>query len=159
MIRRFLKGDQICGLIWFFLGIALCLGSVRLNLGEFHRPGPGFMPFLSGALLGLFGLLLTFADIFQRSWEEKKAEIREVLLKKNARQLLYTFSILLAYGLLFEPLGFFVATFLFFFTLFKLKSPKRWLMPLIISGSSVIVSYLIFCVWLKCQLPRGIFQP
>ena len=79
MIRSFFKSDQVGGLIWFVLGIGLCIGSIRLTLGEFHYPGPGFMPFLSGALLGLFGLVLIFAGISKRLREGEKVEVEESL--------------------------------------------------------------------------------
>jgi hypothetical protein len=31
-------------------------------------------------------------------------------------------------------------------------------MPLVLSLFTVILSYLIFSVWLRCQFPRGIFN-
>jgi len=116
------------------------------------------MPFLSGALLGLFGLILMFSDISKALGEKGEVKFKEVLVKENWRKILFTFSTLVGYIILFEPLGFFITTFLFFFFLFKLTETKKWLMPLIFSGGAVILSYLIFSVWLKCSLPRGILK-
>lgn len=158
MNRNLLKSDRVSGLIWLVLGIGLCIGSIKLNLGSLHNPGPGFMPFLSGALLGLFGLILMFSDISRSLREKGEVKVKEVLVKENWRKILFTFSTLVGYIILFEPLGFFITTFLFFFFLFKLTETKKWLMPLIFSGGAVILSYLIFSVWLKCSLPRGILK-
>jgi hypothetical protein len=60
MTKKILKRERVEGLIWLVLGVGLSTASIQLRLGNLHRPGPGFMPFLSGALLGVFGLVLLF---------------------------------------------------------------------------------------------------
>jgi hypothetical protein len=55
-------------------------------------------------------------------------------------------------------LGFLLATFFFLFALFKFVEPKKWLMPFSLSLTSVILSHLVFNVWLRCQFPRGILR-
>jgi hypothetical protein len=62
----------------------------------------------------------------------------------------------LGYVLLLEILGFIIVTFLFTFFLFKITAPKKWAMPLILSGCTVLASYFILCVLLKNVFPRGI---
>ena len=156
------KHDRVSGVIWFVLGISMCIGSIKLNLGSFHEPGAGFMPFLSGAFLGLFGLILIFSSTLRGLWEkehlkDKKIQV-EKPVEKNWKNLMFVLLILFGYPLLLDTLGFYLTTFLFLFFLFKLKEPKRWLMPLIFSISVVILSYLIFELCLNCRFPRGIFR-
>jgi len=158
MERSLRKSDRISSLIWLIVGISFCAGSIPLKLWDFQKPGPGFMPFLSGALLGLFGLILFFSSTAAESAKGEKARGKGILIKKSKRRLVLSFSILFGYILLFEPLGFFFSTLLFFFFLFKLTDPKRWLTPFFSSGLAVIVSYLIFSVWLKVSLPSGILK-
>ncbi len=141
------------GLIWFVLGLGLCIESIKLGFGELGNPGAGFMPFISGTFLGLSGLTLTLPSILRRTGEGKSEG-----LKANWKDFLFTLLALFAYSLFLEPLGFLLSTFLFLFFLFKLGEPKKWFMPLVLSISTIILSYLIFSVFLKCQFPRGIFS-
>jgi len=157
------KHDLLGGLIWLILGIGLCIESIKLKLisGGFHIPGPGFMPFLAGVLLGILGFILIFSSASKGLRKDEEVKDEKILMKKDWKNFLIPFLnllILFAYVLLLEPLGFLFSTFLFLFFLFKLSEPKKWLMPLVLSVSTVILSYLIFSVWLQCQFPRGIFR-
>jgi hypothetical protein len=158
MKNRFLKKDRVDGIIWLLLGLSICIGSLPLKLGKFDRPGAGFMPFLSGAVLGTFGLLLMFSTISKGLNGNGKVIDEKVLEKENRGKLYLTCLVLFSYIILFESLGFYFSTFLFLFILFKLFQPKGWLLPLVLSVGAVILSYLIFSVWLKCRLPRGMMH-
>ncbi len=149
------------GLIWVTLGIGMCVGSVKLKLGNFHTPGPGFLPFLSGALLGIFGLILTFSVAFTKSEGAAGATYEDSRAKWEWKKLLnpvLTLLCLFAYLVLLEPLGFILTTFICLFFLFKLSEPKKWLIPLTLSISTSILSYLLFSVWLQCQFPKGVIK-
>lgn len=153
MVRGFLKGDQIGGVIWLGLGIYLCLEAVSFQLGDFHKPGPGFTPFLAGACLVIFGLAMIFFVDSEESGGKGGTKLKDHRAKENRKTLFFSFLTFVGYILLFERLGFFLSSFLFFFLLFKLTDPKRWLMPLVLSVSAVLLSYLVFSVWLKTPLP------
>jgi putative tricarboxylic transport membrane protein len=146
--------DLVSGLIWLVLGISLCIGSIPLKFGDLHKPGPGFTPFLAGSFLGVLGLILVLSSIFGRLEEQKIMSAK----KGNWKSLLPTLLALFGFVLLFEFLGFFITSFLFFLFLFKLGNPKRWLVPLVFSAVTVLLCYLIFSVWLTCPFPRGIFR-
>ncbi len=156
-MKRF---DLVGGFIWLILGIGVCIGSIELGLGVLQKPGPGFLPFLSGVLLGLFGLIIIFPLILRNLRKEKELNAKKVWGKENWKSLfptLLAFLALFGYLLFLNILGFILTAFLFLFFLFKLKEPKKWVMPLILSGVTVILSYLLFSVWLMCQFPKGIF--
>jgi hypothetical protein len=165
MAANFLKGDCLGGLFWLLLGISLCVESINLKLGSFHRPGPGFMPFISGAFLVLFGLILTGSAVSRRLDEQDNVRIKEISLKTdwkssfaNRKNVLLTLGALFGYAALLNRLGFLVVTYLFIFFLSKIAQPKKWVLPLAFSGIVVALSYLIFSVWLGLRLPRGIFR-
>ena len=145
------------GFVWIGLGIVLCIGSAKLGLGKLNKPGSGFMPFLTGSLLGLLGLVLTLSGIILEQ-PKTKGENVEIPVKEIGRKKVYTFIALCMYPLLLEPLGFIIATLLLLFSLFKIMEPRKWLVPILISSLSVILSYLIFYVWLGVNFPRGIFS-
>ena len=153
------KRIRLDGLVWLVLGIGLCIGSVRLKLGDFHTPGPGFMPFLSGALLGIFGFILLFPTT--RSEQGKEAKEQKTPVIWNWKKLIspfLTLLILFLYISLLEPLGFILTTFICLLFLFKLSEPRKWIMPVILSVCTSILSYLVFSVWLQCQFPRGLIK-
>jgi putative tricarboxylic transport membrane protein len=155
------KRVRLDGLVWLVLGISLCIGSVRLKLGYFHTPGPGFLPFLSGALLGILGLILIFPTTFARLGEGEEAKEKKTSVIWNWKKLInpfLTLLILFLYILLLEPLGFIFTTFICLFFLFKLSEPRKWITPVILSVCTSILSYLLFSVWLQCQFPRGLIK-
>ncbi len=148
------KEETIGGFIWFALGTGICIGSIYLKLGNLHKPGPGFMPLLSGALLAVLGLSLILRSIPKKSSTEGEIKAR---CKSNSKKLLPYILALLGYLLFLNILGFLLTTVIFLFVLFKLTDQKRIMMPLGLAIGSSVVSYLIFWVWLKCPLPKGLF--
>lgn len=151
--KKFLTRDRIGGLIWLALGIYLCHEAITLNIGGLHKPGPGFTPLLAGASLIVFGLVLIFFFDSEEPGEKGGSKLKGRGGEENRKTLLISFVIFVGYILVFERIGFSLSTFFFFFLLFKLTDPKRWLMPSVISASAVILSYLVFSVWLKTPLP------
>jgi len=150
-----IRYDRAGGVIWMALGTALGIGSIKLGLGTLQKPGSGLMPFLAGVLLGALGLLMVC--LHPRRDSEKKRD-EGVSLKQFwgkgacslATSFLYAFSL--------DPLGFTVATFLLIFSLLKIMGTRKWLTPILISFLTVVVSYLIFEVWLRLNLPKGILR-
>jgi putative tricarboxylic transport membrane protein len=164
MAENSTKSDRVGGLIWLLLGIGLCIGSKRIGLGNFHKPGSGFMPFLSGAMMGLFGAILLFYSCETKLSRKERFEAQNVRLRANWinlfrdwKNFFFTLLALFGYALLLNVLGFPLTTFLFFFFLFRLTETEKWLMPLFLAGVMMGFSYLLFSVWLGCQFPRGVF--
>ncbi len=155
------KFFQVDGLIWVLLGIALCIGSIKLQLGTFHVPGPGFLPLLTGASLGIFGLVLMVSKVLAGERGEEHRQKGAGWVRWSWRRSctpMLTGMILLAYIALLEPLGFLLTTFVCLLLLFKLSEPNRWLMPLLLSSITSVVSYLLFSIWLQCQFPKGVLK-
>ena len=153
--------DRVGGLVWFVLGIGICIGSIKLKLGNFHTPGPGFLPFLSGGSLALFGLILTFLTTRTGLGEKEDEKDQRELVHWDWKRLinpLFTLFILVVYILLLEPLGFLLTTFICLLFLFKLSDPQKWLMPFVLSFTATALSYLLFSVWLQCQFPKGLIR-
>jgi len=150
-----IRYDRVGGVIWMALGTALGIGSIKLGLGTLHRPGPGFMPFLAGSLLGLLGLALLLSKT-QEGSEKKRGE--EISLRKFWEKGVYALIVSFLYILLLEPLGFLIATLLLIFALQKIMGARKWFVPISISFLAVGVSYLIFIVWLRISFPSGVLR-
>jgi putative tricarboxylic transport membrane protein len=147
--------DCLGGLIWLAVGIFFCIGSIKYKLGNFKVPGPGFMPFIAWGLLGLFGLVLILSSKRKLESDEEEKD-GGMWAGHNWKRVIFTLMALFCYGIILEYLGFLTTTFLFLLFLFKLTEPRKWIMPLLMSGVTVILSYLVFALWLKSSFPKGI---
>lgn len=148
--------DKWSSLFWVGVGVLICILSIRLSLGTLRSPGPGFLPFISGALLG--GLALVVHLQVRRknsSLQETKPIWRD---PRRGLRMILTFIVLLAYAVGMEYLGFLISTFLFIAFLLKFIEPQRWTVVLFGSILASGVSYCIFELILQVQLPKGPFE-
>ena len=159
MSNKLIRSDLLGGFIWFILCMGVCLGSIKLRIGTLHSPGPGFISFLSGILLGLLGLALMFSPFLKGLKKGDNGKAKAISTKVNWRKLLWTFLALGGYVLLFQPIGFVLSTFLFFFSvLYSFVKPQKWLIPLVISGFAALLGYFVFYTCLGVELPKGILK-
>ena len=117
-------------------------------MGHLRDPGKGFIPFLSGILLA--GLSLT---IFIRSILKKE---KESAFGKDWKKGVWVIGSLIIYALVLEKLGFLVTTFIFLILSLLSFQPRKLLSAFLVSLFTVLISYLVFSLWLKVQLPKGI---
>ncbi len=145
---------QIEGLVWAGLGLALCMGSLRLGLGTLQSPGTGFASFLGGGLLGVFGFILT---VYSRLEKSSPQEITpRISSPAKLKQPLLALLVLFSYPLLLKVFGFILSTFFFLFFLFKAMEPRKWFTLMVISLGGSLACYLVFQVWLRVSFPKGI---
>jgi putative tricarboxylic transport membrane protein len=146
--------DRISALFWVAISIGICCGSIRLSLGEFHKPGPGFFPFLLGFALGTISFLIFFQSFKRIPRDEKKAFWPN---PQRSLKMTYILIALILYALGMNSLGFLPSTFLFLGFLLKAVEPQRW--SVVLSGSilGTIFFYGIFQYWLDIPFPSGIF--
>lgn len=140
--------DRWIGLFFSLFSLYVCFESWRLGVGSFFRPGAGFFPFYSGALLGLLSLILGLVAF--RGKVEKAESWTDVGNTVTVSLALLGFALLLTW------LGFAITTFLFI--LFLLRAVERR-GSLLSAGAALSISaafYLVFGLWLKAQLPAGI---
>jgi putative tricarboxylic transport membrane protein len=149
------KADRISGTFLLLLSIVISLESYHAGLGTLRRPGPGFLFFGAGILLGLLSfIVLLRAFSTQKTGEHEKSMFGQV----NIAKISLVMGSLLAYALVMEPLGFIPATFLMFMFLLGAMEKKGWLFTVLASLVVTFVAYVIFDVWLKSQLPRGVLE-
>ncbi|MEW6669893.1 MAG: tripartite tricarboxylate transporter TctB family protein [Thermodesulfobacteriota bacterium] len=153
MLRR-LEGP-----IWLAVGLVISILSYRTGIGTFTEPGAGFVALATGLFLMVIGAVTCFARggaSGQETGEERSAGARGTFIRRIFR-LAYMVALLICYGLLLEPLGYLIATFLLMFGLFFNPEGRRFVFPLCASLASVSVTYTVFEIWLKTRLPRGLF--
>ena len=149
MKKTFLVSD----LFWIGIAAAICYGGIKLGFGSFHSPHAGFMPVLSGLVLGLLALADLISGLANH-WKEDK-EDREIWANISWGKLLLTVALLFVYTILFSTLGFTISTILLLLFLFRVMEPKPWWVVAVSSVACTGLFYLAFKVGLDSQLPRG----
>ncbi|OGP55217.1 MAG: hypothetical protein A2162_06465 [Deltaproteobacteria bacterium RBG_13_52_11b] len=145
-----MQSDRVTSLFLLVLSIFFCIGSLRLGMGHLHDPGPGYIPFFSGVLLGL----LAIGIFLKGTWGKSKSQ--GFRFGKQLKKGGWILGTLIVYALLLEKLGFLMTTFLFLIICLSSFRPRRWVGIFLVSLLTVVISYLLFAVWLKVQLPTGI---
>lgn len=143
------------GILWTIVGLFICFLAWRIHFGSFREPGPGFIAFFSGLLIGGTGLVIILSRVRAKPSQVETPAIP--LLPRNWRHLFFTTSALFGYALLLDSLGYIITTLFMMWIFFYVFGGKRWLSSLLISAFIVASTYVVFDIWLLCQFPRGIF--
>ena len=145
------KFDLIGSTFWLIIGFLICEESWRIKLGEFRNPGPGFLPFGTGLILGGLALAVLVRTLRGESSGDKAFWAD----RSRWPKVFLTLACIFVYGVFLEPLGFLLTTFLTMGFMFRVIEPQRW--RTVIAGAlfSAVIAYLIFDTWLKVELPKG----
>jgi hypothetical protein len=145
--------DQASSGFFFFIGLAIALGAVRYKLGTFSAPDSGLMPFLVGLAISFLAVIgFIHATLERRQGTGWVSPLKQV----GWERVLIVLAALAGYILLVKTLGFLICTALFIGFLLRAVVPQRWSTVLAVALITALVSYGIFQVWLKAQLPGGI---
>lgn len=149
------KSDRISGIFWLIFSVFVTIESYRLGLGTLHHPGPGFLFFWAAIVLGIMSLI-----IFIRAWRNRESEEARIhhFGKLNIKKMILVMISVLLYALLMEKLGFIPITFLLFIFLLGVVERKKWFFTISTSVLVTALTYLIFEIWLKSQLPKGFLE-
>ena len=141
--------DRVAGAIVLFMGLAIIWqAATRLRLGTFKVPGPGLYPLLIGCVVVFLALCLLVSSKGARgdgggfSWARLK-RVGPV------------YGALLFYFVLLERVGFVIASFLLLLYLSIAIGKQRLIGALVRAAIMTGLSYLLFDVVLKTQLPTG----
>ncbi len=147
MMMKRLDSEVIGGLFWAAVGVFFAYGAVRLKLGTFRNPGPGFIP------LGI-ALLLIFFSLFILTKGLIRPEGRAAAIPWK-RPALVIGSIFI-YGLLLSVIGFLPSTFILLVILFSLLitiKKRKWLYVILCAAAAALCSWLVFSVFLRVPFP------
>jgi hypothetical protein len=146
------RGNLFASLFVVVLSGWVMKQAYTMGLGTFHSPGPGFMVFIASLLLGLLALLALFKSLMRRQEASQIAPAR-----KRWGRVAWVFLLLAGYVLLLNRAGYLLVTVVTLFLLFTVlqEGKKRWLSAAIMAAVTSGVTYLVFSVWFKLQLPTG----
>ena len=146
------RHDKWSGAIGILIGLAFCIASVSLGLGEVHQPGPGFLPFLVGAILLLLSVIIFVPALRKKKMTNEEKSARGMGKYRKGGLILLA---LVFYNLTLGFLGFSVMTFFFVVFLMKIVEAQRWPRTIVTALCSAAGFYFVFQSWLMLDLPRG----
>jgi putative tricarboxylic transport membrane protein len=149
-------GDILSSLILILFGVLFCRSSLHIGIGSISAPGPGLIPFGTGALLILFSMG-TIVEMLVT----KQAEVGSSAPLFSGRRwgvIIAVLASLFTYALVLNFLGFLLATFLVLAILFKIPERQTWKGAVGIAALTTACTYALFAHALKCSLPSGIFE-
>jgi hypothetical protein len=147
------KLDSISGLFFLILGLSICIESYRVSLGDFHSPGPGFFPFLTGLAIAV----LSFALLVQVAKTGPGEKVTFFEEQGQSCKLIMSIVSLLAYGFLLDHLGFILCTLVYIGFVARAVGGMKWQKAILLAVLSSFGSYIIFGFFLKADLPQGIW--
>ncbi len=145
-----LKADRWTGLFFILLSAYVCGESVRLGLGNVHNPGPGFLSFWVGLILGLMAFVLVGTSWLKRTGMAEGSS--------NWTSALLVILSLFGFLCVLNTLGFILSTFLFMTFILKIVERKTCGFTLGAACLAALGAYFIFQILLKAELPQGIFD-
>ena len=146
--------NQTTSLFLIGFSILILTSSLKLGVGSFQAPGPGFMGFLSSILLLSLSLIILAQVSVKSAKEEGKGHIR---WENFSKQFIITVA-LCGYAFLLDTLGFLISSFILMSIMLLIDNPRKWYYHMFVAFIVVNVSYLVLCKLLRVLLPVGIFR-
>jgi putative tricarboxylic transport membrane protein len=148
------RDDLMSALICLGFSLFIIVESYRLDIGTFHSPQAGFLPFFAAIVLAILSLVLFLTAGSAKL--EAPDKIIPSFNRERFPKILYVALSVFIYAMLLNPVGFLITTILFIGFLLKAVESQRWYVVVAVAGSASMGSYLIFDVLLKVQLPKGL---
>lgn len=148
--------DIVSSFFWIGVGFAFCIGSWNFGFSRMGTIGAGFFPFVAGSVLISLSLILLVSALSVKKEDETAGE-KFLPQQDSLKRLLLALLALFAYVLVVKYLGFFFTTFLFMIFLLRFIEPQRWVVVLTTAILTSVTAHLVFSLWLKVQLPTGIW--
>jgi hypothetical protein len=150
-----MKNEKSVALGLFVISVLYAVGCLKLKLGDFRQPGPGFFPSLIAA-----SLLLSSGAYLYRVFKSKGDESgrSEGLSQKDLRTLGGLCVCIFAYPAMLMGLDFIPATFLTVFGMLFILKFKSWPVSLLVSLFTALVCFIVFAMLLGVALPSGAIE-
>ena len=148
-----INSDQLSGFFWLAISIFVCIEASRVGIGDVHSQGPGFLPFLSGVMLGTFSIILVVTSTLRKP---AKREVKNLWKGMSWGKVVLVLILLLIYALLLSILGYLIATFGLIIVLFGIVGKTEVWIKVVAGIITVLATYIVFYVWLEVRLPKGI---
>lgn len=135
------------------LGVFVIWSGVKLRIGVINDPGSGFVLFYTGILMCLFSITIMFSAV-----TEGGPTIGSLWAGTRWTKPLVVIGCLAAFALLFEKLGFLLASIPLLLLLLRVIDPVRWTVAIPLAILAPLGVWWVLKRALLIQLPSGIFN-
>jgi putative tricarboxylic transport membrane protein len=141
------------GLIGLALGAFVVWSGLKLKLGTINDPGPGFVLFYTGILMGLFAVSIIYTSLTEGGptlgsrWEDTRWS-----------KPLLVIVCLIAFSFALDPLGFLLSAIPLMLLLLRVVDPVRWTLAIPIAVLVPLGMWWVLKRLLLIQLPSGMFE-
>lgn len=151
-----LTKNRVTGLVSLVLGVIYFFATKNLPESAVSDPiGPRAFPYIISAGMVVVGLILTLKR--EDVTEKNRAVIFNLSTEKELMlDVGYTCVAGIIFGLILEPLGYLIATFLFMTAMMFVANGRRIAYNISIGLAFSLVTYGLFFGLLEVSLPRGI---
>jgi hypothetical protein len=149
------KAETVAGGVFTAIGVLMLLESLKFAYFLEGVPGPGFLPRWVAAGLVCVGLYLTVKGIRPGIALQEAIAWPDPGAWRRVAALLGALALAL---LLLESLGFVIVVTVFMAVVMYSLSVRSWMMLATVPVLTAIGLYLIFAVWLRVPLPRGVLS-
>jgi len=150
-------------LVFILLGAGYLAYNTSYSTDTWNNPGPGVFPLIVGGVL----ILLAVGQLLQTLRKPGKQDdrkgagfwfqsLRASLSKGGEIKPLILVGVFVIYLLMIRGVGFFISNFVFVVVSSRLMGAKDWARPVALALGVCLFCYLLFEVWLKLSLPRGL---
>ena len=133
--------EQWGGLFWLGISIIVCISAMQNEIGTLRYPGPGFFPFLSGAIMGTFGIILVVISSLKKKCRGETTDLWKGL---RWNKVIWVLLSLFLYCLILPTMGYLITTsvLMAFLMVFLSGIMQRWI--ICVYGG---ISFLIGLSW------------
>ena len=150
------RGPRAWGLILLAIAIAVLAATTAIRSQEgYAATGPRFVPLLVGIMLLVLALLFLARTVVRPDVELAERAAREQAVTEWVAPGVVV-GALLAYALLMGPLGYIVATTLFFVAVARILGSRAPVRDLVAGLGIAVVLYVAFTQFLGVDLPAGL---
>jgi putative tricarboxylic transport membrane protein len=141
------------GVVGLTLGVFVVWAGLQLRLGTINDPGSGYVLFYTGLLMCVFSLTIMVSAV-----TEGGPTIRSLWEGTRWTKPLVVIGCLAAFSVLFEPLGFLLASIPLLLLLLRVIDPVRWTLAIPLAILAPLGIWWVLKRALLIQLPTGIFN-
>ncbi len=165
------RAERISAVIVAVSGVLVAAYSYyTLKLGMVISPGAGFMPFLLGIAFIILGVIWFFqknmgqgevcAPLMDDACVSSEGPAESIEhVAGIPRKMLLGMAAMIVYGVLFERVGYFLATLIFMLGWQRLVEQEKWLKSLLITSVATMAMYVLSTYLLGVFLPKGTWLP
>lgn len=146
--------ERVVATLLLAFGVVIAYGSYQLGSGwTTDGPGAGYFPFYVGLLICVAGVGVLVQTLMPQN--KAQASLDAFVDREQLQRVLSVFIPAVVYVGAVQLLGLYVASAIYIALFMVILGKYTWLKSVTISGSVIVLFFLMFEVWFKVPLFKG----